>query len=125
MRSVNPRFTTSETLAPLKRMNENRALLLSAYRWNHGPFSREVLHSLQWMGGIEVVESTVSWDGGAFHTYRPGTSTRLSKVDLDTAFVKVLDWVGDRWRNRSLKDLLEHVYGAERVQDKAFGQPLL
>jgi hypothetical protein len=95
------------------------------YRWNHGPFSREVLHALEWMDGIEVVESTVSWDGGASHNYRSGTSTRLSKVDLDPAFVDVLDQVGDHWRNRSLKDLLEHVYGAENFQGKAFGQPLL
>lgn len=95
------------------------------YRWNHGPFSREVLQALEWMDGIEVVESTVSWDGGVSHSYRSGTSTRLSNVDLDPAFVEVLDQIGDRWRNRSLKDLLEHVYSGEHFQDKAFGQPLL
>ena len=48
------------------------------YRWNHGPFSREVLQSLEWMDGIEVVASTVNWEGGSTFCYRSGESTRLS-----------------------------------------------
>jgi hypothetical protein len=95
------------------------------YRWNHGPFSREVLRALEWMDGIEVVETVVSWDGGGTYCYRTGNRTRLSDIHLDPGFVAMLDKVGERWKTRSLKELLEFVYAVEQFQGKHFGQPLM
>ena len=94
------------------------------YRWNHGPFSREVLKALEWMDGIEVVQSTNSWQGGDTHTYRSGESTRLGQVQLDPEFVAVLDRIGSQWRNRPLKELLEYVYGDEGFKHREFGEYL-
>jgi hypothetical protein len=94
------------------------------YRWNHGPFSREVLSVVEWLDGIEIVQSTVEWEGGETFCYRSGTRTRLSKVVLDEDFVELLDRVGKTWTNRPLKELLKHVYGRENFLDRAFGEPL-
>src|SRR6516162_4826023 len=60
------------------------------YRWNHGPFSREVLSVVEWLDGIEIVQSTVAWEGGETFCYRSGTRTSLSKVVLDEDFVELL-----------------------------------
>jgi hypothetical protein len=97
----------------------------SYYRWNHGPFSREVLRALEWMDGIEVVEETIPFEQGETHRYRSGERTRLGDVELDQEFKAILDGVIDRWRYRPLRELLEHVYGGEQLEDKEFGQPLL
>ncbi len=97
----------------------------SYYRWNHGPFSREVLRALEWMDGIEVVEETSPWEGGETQRYRPGGRTRLGDVELDQEFKAILDSVVDQWRYRPLDEFLEHVYGGEQFKDKEFGQPLL
>jgi len=94
------------------------------YRWNHGPFSREVLKALEWMDGIELVQSTISWDGGDTYCYRSGSSTRLGHIQLDPGFVAVLDHVGSRWGNRPLKELLEHVYSDEGFKQREFGEHL-
>jgi hypothetical protein len=95
------------------------------YRWNHGPFSREVLSALEWMDGIEIVQTTtMSLDGGEAFCYRSGTRTRLSGVDLDLSFVELLDRVGKLWRSRPLKELLTYVYNRDNFLAKAFGEPL-
>jgi hypothetical protein len=94
------------------------------YRWNHGPFSREVLNALEWMDGIEIVQTAVSWDGGDTYRYRSGARTRLSGVELDPTFVELLDRVGKQWSSRPLKELLTHVYGRDHFLDRAFGEPL-
>jgi hypothetical protein len=95
------------------------------YRWNHGPFSREVLAALEWMDGIEIVQTTSSWDGGETFCYRSGTRTRLSAVQLDTTFDEVLDRVGKQWAARPLRELLKHVYDKDNFLQRAFGEPLL
>ncbi len=97
----------------------------SYYRWNHGPFSQEVLRALEWMDGIEIVEETTSWERGESHCYRSGERTRLGDVELDQDFKAILDKVGYQWQHRPLRELLEHVYGGEQFKDKAFGQALL
>lgn len=94
------------------------------YRWNHGPFSREVLQALEWMDGIEIVATPTQWEGGTVFCYRPGENTRLAKVTLDPTFVTLLDAVGSRWGNRPLKELLEHVYADEGFATKDFGDNL-
>jgi hypothetical protein len=94
------------------------------YRWNHGPFSREVLQSLEWMDGIEVVAATVNWEGGSTFCYRSGESTRLAQLQLDPAFVALLDDIGSRWRSRPLRELLEHVYGDAAFTKREFGEHL-
>jgi hypothetical protein len=94
------------------------------YRWNHGPFSREVLRALEWMDGIEIVTSNVPWDGGSTFRYSSGESTRLSHVSLDQEFVALLDAVGSRWRSRPLRELLEYVYGDAAFTQKEFGEHL-
>ena len=114
-------------LADLEWARRNGAPYTEAkyYRWNHGPFSREVLQTLEWMDGIEVVQTAQSWDGGDTYCYRSGARTRLSGVELDPAFVEVLDRVGDQWSGRPLKELLVNVYGRDNFQDRAFGEALL
>ena len=94
------------------------------YRWNHGPFSREMLVALEWMDGIEIVTSNVPWDGGNTFRYSSGESTRLSGVSLDPKFVILLDAVGSRWGSRPLRELLEHVYGDAAFTNKGFGEQL-
>ncbi len=107
------------------RTNGNAAYTeANYYRWNHGPFSREVLRALEWMDGIELVTSNVPWDGGNTYCYRSGESTRLSHVSLDPEFVAVLDTIGSRWRSRPLQELLEYVYGDEAFTKKEFGEHL-
>ncbi len=96
----------------------------SYYRWNHGPFSREVLRALEWMDGIELVTSNVPWDGGNTFRYSPGESTRLSDVELEPEFMSLLDRIGSGWGNRPLRDLLEHVYGDAVFTAKEFGEHL-
>lgn len=94
------------------------------YRWNHGPFSREVLNAIEWMDGIEIVQTTTSWEGGETFTYRSGERTRLSEIKLDPIFLEILDAVGKKWARRPLKELLNHVYGRHNFLDRAFGEPL-
>jgi hypothetical protein len=94
------------------------------YRWNHGPFSREMLRALEWMDGIELVASSIPWEGGNTYRYRSGESTRLSHVELDPDFVELLDSIGSRWENRPLKELLEYVYGDADFTQKEFGERL-
>jgi Protein of unknown function (DUF4065) len=95
------------------------------YRWNHGPFSRELLKAVEWMDGIEIVESSEPWDRGETYCYRPGKRTRLGQEKLHPDFVALLDEIGERWRNRPLRELLDHVYGGEQFREKAFGQTLM
>ena len=94
------------------------------YRWNHGPFSREILKAIEWMDGIEIVETTQPWERGETYCYRSGSSTRLARVELDASFVQILDEIGERWRSRPLKELLDYVYGDEGFKQKEFGDYL-
>lgn len=96
------------------------------YRWNHGPYSREIPKAIEWMDGIEIAEEWVPWDGGETYNYRAGVNTRLAKVQIDADFVEVLDRVGGDWGKRPLKELLEFVYGektksGDRLGDLDFG----
>jgi hypothetical protein len=95
------------------------------YRWNHGPFSREVLLALEWMDGIELVASLIPWEGGNTFRYSSGESTRLAKIELDPDFLNLLDKIGNQWRSRPLRELLTYVYNDESFKDKEFGDPLL
>lgn len=94
------------------------------HRWNHGPFSREVLTALAWMEGIEIVEVTTPWAGDD-SAYRAGAGGCLGSVELAPEFVKILDRIGGYWRNRPLLDLDRRVYGEKSFRRKAFGEPLL
>jgi hypothetical protein len=95
------------------------------YRWNHGPFSREVVTALEWMDGIEIVQSTLSCDGGETFCYRSGGRTRLSAVELDPGFVDNLDRLGKQWASRPLEELLSRVYYRDNFLKRAFGEPLI
>ncbi len=46
------------------------------------------------------LQTTQLWDGGDTYCYRSGARTRLAAVELDSAFVEVLDRVGDQWSGR-------------------------
>lgn len=95
------------------------------YRWNHGPFSQELLRALEWMDGVEIVETSVPWERGETLQYRSGARTRLDDIELAPDFKASLDAIGARWGNRPLRELLDHVYGDEKFKEKVFGQPLL
>jgi hypothetical protein len=76
------------------------------------------------MDGIEVVASTAASDNGSVDCYRSGESTRLAQVQLDPGFVVLLDDVGNRWRSRPLRELLEHVDADEGFARREFGDSL-
>jgi hypothetical protein len=94
------------------------------YRWNHGPFSREFLECIEWMDGIEIAENPVRWEGGTTYRYKSGPSTRLGSIAIDDNFLHLLDEIGARWRDRSLRELLDHVYQEEGFAKREFGQHL-
>jgi hypothetical protein len=94
------------------------------YRWNHGPFSREILQAIEWMDGVEIVEDGEQVAQGAPHRYTPGVSTRLKELELHPEFVRLLDRVGQEWRGRPLRDLLDYVYGDESFSRREFGENL-
>ena len=95
------------------------------YRWNHGPFAREILQALEWMDGVEVIQREAVGFSGSSYEYQRGARTRLSQIDLDPEFSKILINVAEKWRQRSLQDLLRHVYADETFSGTSFGDPLL
>lgn len=95
------------------------------YRWNHGPFAKEILSSLESMDGIEVIERRIPFDGGATYAYSKGNQSRLSRVQLDATFLEILNRTAKAWSNRPLKQLLDHVYGLADFKNVEFGGELL
>lgn len=94
------------------------------YRWNHGPFSREFLSALEWMDGVEIVETGLG-NYESSYVYTSGVSTRLGDTPLDPNFQAVLDDIGQKWAGKPLRTLLEHVYGDAEFKTKEFGDILL
>jgi len=94
------------------------------YRWNHGPFSREFLQALEWIDGVEIVE-TGQGNQESGYVYKSGANTRLGEVCLDQGFQELLDDVGLRWSAKPLRTLLEHVYSDAEFKTKQFGDSLL
>lgn len=95
------------------------------YRWNHGPFSREVLSSLEWLNGIEVLQEKVSAENGEMYRYRAGSQSRLHNAPLDAHFAKILDRTAAKWKNAPLNALLRYVYALPDFKKADFGDPLL
>lgn len=95
------------------------------YRWNHGPFAREVMSSLEWMDGVEIVQKARSHANGTIYTYVPGDRTRLSKVELDAEFRRTLLATAKTWRDVALPKLLKHVYADPEFDATRFGDRLL
>lgn len=96
------------------------------YRWNHGPFAREVMTALDWLDGIEIVQKAVpNGMGGTLFRYESGERSRLAGLSLDPEFAKLLDEAARRWGKVPLKNLLDHVYSDKRFIATTFGQPLL
>lgn len=96
------------------------------YRWNHGPFSREILQEIEWMDGVEIIEREHSYDMGQkiFH-YSSGSRTRLYGVQLDKKFINILDDIADKWGKEPLKKLLDFVYRRKDFKKSEFGDRLL
>ncbi|MDQ3030948.1 MAG: Panacea domain-containing protein [Myxococcota bacterium] len=95
------------------------------YRWNHGPFAKEVLSALEWLDGLEVVQRRVPYFDGTRYEYVRGVGSRLEAVELDPAFVAILDGVASTWGPRPLSELLEHVYADDAFTRLSFSAPLL
>ena len=95
------------------------------YRWNHGPYAREVLNALTWMDGVEIVETEHSHSHGMLYTYEPGKRSRLSDVTLDEDFRKLLLETARKWQSVPLKTLLAHVYADAAFNETIFGDRLL
>lgn len=95
------------------------------FRWNHGPYAREVLGALEWMDGVEIVEKVVHWPTSTGYVYVPGPSTRLSQVRLDPEFERELRTTATKWQHESLKKLLAHVYSDSTFDKTMFGDRLL
>jgi antitoxin SocA-like protein len=97
----------------------------SYFRWNHGPYAREVLHALAWMDGVEIVETEHPHPNGMLYTYEPGKRSRLGAVTLDEDFRKLLLETAKKWRSAPLKTLLAHVYADTTFNATIFGDRLL
>lgn len=95
------------------------------YRWNHGPFAREILSTVEWMDGIEVIERSTSTISGTIYKYHPGGQTRLTAVQLDHRFASLLDMHARQWSNAPLQALLDYVYADHSFKQKGFGDRLL
>lgn len=95
------------------------------FRWNHGPFAREITSALEWLDGVEVIQERATTPSGAGYRYRAGTYSRLENVKLDPAFVEALDEVARKWKDAPLQDLLDHVYSKPDLREANFGDPLL
>lgn len=98
----------------------------SYYRWNHGPFAREILAMVEWMNGVELVEESIQLPTGTVtYEYSGGGYTRFEDVRLDPGFVALLDRTASEWKNRPLPKLLEYVYGQADFQTATLGDHLL
>lgn len=95
------------------------------FRWNHGPFAREVMSALEWMDGVEIVQKERSHSNGTLYTYLPGDRTRLSGVKLDPEFEQLLLETAKKWRDVPLQKLLKHVYADATFDSTVFGDRLL
>ncbi len=98
----------------------------SYYRWNHGPFAREILSTLEWMNGVELTEEAIRLPTGSVsYEYSSGGYTRLEGVSLDPKFVAILNDVATTWKKRPLPKLLDYVYGQSDFQETMMGDQLL
>lgn len=95
------------------------------YRYNHGPFAKEIMNAVNQMDGVEVVETAVPGRDGTGYEYAPGRMTRLSQYHLDPEFAQLLDDVAQRWSRAPLQAVLDHVYGSADFKAKNFGEKLL
>ncbi|HEX4418185.1 MAG TPA: type II toxin-antitoxin system antitoxin SocA domain-containing protein [Kofleriaceae bacterium] len=95
------------------------------FRWNHGPFAREVISALEWMDGIEIVQTSRSHSNGTIYTYLRGTRTRLAEVKLDADFDTMLKTTARKWREVPLNKLLQYVYADATFDATMFGDRLL
>lgn len=85
------------------------------YRWNSGSISREILESLQWLYGLEVLER--------YGFYVVGPRSRLGAVELDPEFLKELTDICRWWGQSSEEELQEHMY--ESFGEANFGDRLI
>ena len=95
------------------------------YRWNHGPFAREVLAALEWLDGIEIIERERRSPGGTIYIYETGERSRLRDVKLDPDFRHTLSGVAEKWGKSSLQELLDFVYSRDDFKNVEFGERLL
>ena len=95
------------------------------YRFNHGPFAKEIMHAINQMDGVEMIETTVPGRDGPVYEYAPGRMTRLSHYRLDPEFTQLLDDIAQRWGRAPLQSVLDHVYGSADFKAKNFGEKLL
>lgn len=96
------------------------------YRWNHGPFAREILAAVEWMNGVELAERTINLPNGTVtYEYANGGYTRFEDVSLDPKFVALLDEIAKAWKKKPLSKLLDYVYAQEDFKDVMLGDQLL
>jgi len=94
----------------------------TVFRWKmykYGPFSREVLDTLDDMEIYGSVLSRVEGDAVVYEL----TSTAPAKLPQEVK--EVADQVLETWAHRSLDDLLSYVYSLEEVKEAWPGKPLL
>lgn len=95
------------------------------FRWNHGPYAKEVLRALEWMDGVEIVQTQHEHPNGTIYRYEPGERTRLRKVLLDNEFERMLVSTAKQWKAVPLQRLLKHVYSDPTFDATNFGDALL
>ena len=94
----------------------------TVFRWKmykYGPFSREVLDTLDDMEIYGSVLSRVEGDAVVYEL----TSTAPAKLPQEVK--EAADQVLETWAHRSLDDLLSYVYSLEEVKEAWPGKPLL
>lgn len=95
------------------------------YRWNHGPFAREILDAIDWMNGVEILETVADNPVGVEYRYVSGRRTRLRPVTLNPEFKRYLDEVAEEWGDVSLAEILAHVYEMPVFKNAGHGDSIL
>ena len=97
----------------------------SYYRYNHGPFAKEILAAVDEMDGREIVVRSEPFNDGLTYRYESGTVSRLGGIVLDAGFVTTVDRVANEWAKRPITHLLNFVYADQGFKSRDFGDPLL
>lgn len=95
------------------------------YSYHYGPFSEEVLKSIEKLNPYEIEElHRISNEGREYYTYSLGRNSRIGELDLTRGEKQCLDQVTDTYGKMDLDDLLKHVYNTSQYRNCKKGQTI-
>lgn len=93
------------------------------FRGNTGVFSIEILESIEWMDGIEIIEQNNY--NGFKEVYLSSGRTRLIHIELDPLLVSTINKVARYWINKPIDKLFNHIYSDNEFRKVDLGDRLL